>query len=93
MIVYGIEDCIHCRQAKAALESSGVSFEFRALGERVQWLKEFLALRDSLSLYDEAKTGGYIGIPTFVFSNGVITLDLDQALAAVEQNKHAGQPT
>ncbi len=81
MIIYGIMDCEDCREALAALDAKGVSYEFRALGEKVQWLKDFLKLRDHSALYDEVRAGDYIGIPTFLLADGRVTLDLAEALA------------
>ena len=34
-------------------------------------------MRDSLPAYDEAKAEGRIGIPTFVWEDGSVTLDTD----------------
>ncbi len=90
MIIYGIMDCPDCRDALAALDDAGKKYEFRPLGEKVAWLKEFLKLRDTSEVFAEAKAEGYIGIPAFVFEDGEVTLELGAALAkAANQDKAA----
>ena len=51
------------------------NFEFIDIGNHVMNLKEFLRLRDKEAVFDEAKAGGYIGIPCFVLEGGRISLD------------------
>ena len=38
-------------------------------------MKEFLRLRDTSPVFDEAKKNGSIGIPCFVLEDGTVTLD------------------
>lgn len=48
-------------------------------------LKEFLRLRDKESIFDDAKNGGYIGIPCFVSEDKRVSLDpKDVGLLPVE---------
>lgn len=84
MIFYGMDDCSNCREAKARLKELGLTYEFRPIGEKVVWMKEFLAMRDHMALFDEMKKDGRIGIPCFVLPSGKVTLSLDEALQEAE---------
>lgn len=54
-------------------------FEMIDIGQHVRNLKEFMRLRDSSPVFDEAKKCGYIGIPCFVLEDGTITLSPEDA--------------
>ena len=45
------------------------------IGSDVHVMKEFLRLRDTSPVFDEAKKNGSIGIPCFVLEDGTVTLD------------------
>lgn len=77
--IYGSDNCIDCRQAKVCLEGKDIVFEYIDIDKNIVNLKEFIGLRDSLVLFDEAKKEGYVGIPLF-YVNGQYSLDLDEAL-------------
>ena len=76
--VYGMDTCPDCVEVKKQIKDNK-NFEFIDIGEHVMNLKEFLRLRDKDAAFDEAKAGGYIGIPCFVLEGGRISLDPREA--------------
>ncbi len=80
MIIYGINACPDCVGAIKKLEEQNISYEYRLLGEKVLWLREFLNIRDHEDIFNEAKEQGYIGIPLFIAQDGFMTLDLSEAI-------------
>lgn len=80
-IFYGMDDCSGCQAAKAAFAEAGVKYEFRAIGERVTWMKEFLAYRDHEPMFEEIRKEGRIGIPFFVTDKGELSHDVEKMIA------------
>ena len=74
MIIYGTDLCPDCVTCKADLERSSVVYEYRNITENLKFMKEFLALRDSNTIFEDARREGYIGIPAIVLDNGEVTL-------------------
>ena len=72
--VYGMDTCPDFVEVQKQIKGNE-NFEFIDIGEHVMNLKEFLRLRDKDAVFDEAKAGGYIGIPCFVLESGRISLD------------------
>ena len=68
--------CIPPRSA-ALLDDKGIPYEYVDITESTKNLRAFLAMRDTLPVYDEAKAEGRIGIPSFVWEDGSVTLDTD----------------
>lgn len=73
--IYGSMLCKDCVQCCEELNSAGVAYEFFDFADSLVNLKEFLAIRDNASMFDEVKTNGSIGIPCIVKENGEIVLD------------------
>lgn len=73
--VYGSHLCSGCRKAKEKLDNEGVEYEFLDITENLSYLKELLKFRDNLDIYDEMKEIGRIGIPTFVYDDGTVSLE------------------
>lgn len=76
--IYGSDLCPDCLQCKRDLDAFGVAYEYLDFAESLLNLKEFLKLRDSLSIFEEAKREGYLGIPCIVDSRGIVSLDWSQ---------------
>ena len=85
MKVYGADICIDCRNYKAIQKSRGFAAEYIDITESTLNLREFLRLRDSSDVFAPVKEHGGIGIPLFVREDGVMTLDLNQALSWLGQ--------
>ncbi|KGQ67585.1 hypothetical protein [Gallibacterium anatis] len=66
----------------AELARLNVEYEEAEIQSSLSNLKQFLALRDSRSEFDNIKQRGGIGIPALVLENGKIVLDI-KALPAV----------
>ena len=75
--LYGAPICATCREVKQQLDGKGIPYEYIDITESTKNLRAFLAMRDSLSAYDAVKAEGRIGIPTFVWEDGSVTLDTD----------------
>ena len=75
--LYGAPICATCREVKQQLGGKGIPYEYIDITESTKNLRAFLAMRDSLSAYDAVKAEGRIGIPTFVWEDGSVTLDTD----------------
>ena len=76
--IYGMDTCPGCVEVQKQIKGNE-NFEFIDIGKHVMNLKEFLRLRDKETVFDEAKAGGYIGIPCFVLEGGRISLDPKEA--------------
>ena len=72
--IYGSMLCKDCVQCREDLDRAGVEYEFLDFASELKNLKEFLKLRDESPQFNEARTGGYIGIPCILREDGSITL-------------------
>lgn len=68
-----MDTCPDCIDIKRQVENNP-SYQIIEIGQHVRNLKEFLRLRDTSSVFDEAKREGCIGIPCFVLEDGRVTL-------------------
>lgn len=72
--IYGTLLCPDCVRCKEDLAAAGVEFEYLDFGDSILNLKEFLKLRDTLPLFEDARREGWIGIPCIVRQDGTVTL-------------------
>ena len=72
--IYGTMLCKDCVQCCQELDQSGVSYLFLEFNESLQYLKEFLSIRDHSELFSSVKENGAIGIPCLVDDDGSISL-------------------
>lgn len=87
MKLYGSDICHQCVEAKKYLEEKKIPYVLVDITANTTNLKEFLKIRDNNDLYHEVKEMGKIGIPTFVMSDGRISLDLnDFTLDEIKQD-------
>lgn len=78
--IYGsmlCKDCVQCRQE---LDDANVSYIYLDFSEDLKYLKEFLAMRDTLEIFEDVKRNGAIGIPCIVDDNGTVSLNWEQYL-------------
>ncbi len=73
--IYGAPICKNCVESKQKLDELGLEYEYIDITASTANLKAFLALRDTLPQYESVKAEGRIGIPTFVWDDGSVTLD------------------
>ena len=76
--IYGSMLCKDCVACCDDLNSSNVAYTFCDFAEELIYLKEFLALRDKESIFEEVKAIGSIGIPCIIDEEGKVSLDWSQ---------------
>lgn len=70
--------CGDCQQVKQQVQNRE-GYQIIDITASTNNLKEFLALRDHLAVFDEIKKAGKIGIPCFVFEDGYVSLNKEEA--------------
>lgn len=73
--IYGSPMCPDCRECKENFDANGIEYTMIDINESLRNLKEFLALRDSLPVFDHCKEVGDIGLPVLVREDGTVFLD------------------
>jgi len=73
--IYGSAMCPDCRECRANFDVDRVPYEFIDINESLHDLADFLALRDTLSVFDHCKELGDIGLPALVREDGSVFLD------------------
>lgn len=76
--IYGMESCPDCTYVEEQVKGNS-NYEIIDIGKHVKKLKEFLKLRDSNPVFNDAKKDGAVGIPCFVLENGMVTLTPEDA--------------
>lgn len=71
--MYVMHTCPDCKYVEKQVEGNP-NFEVFDIGKHVRNLKQFLELRDSNPVFDEAKAIGDVGIPCYVREDGSVTL-------------------
>lgn len=71
--IYSMDSCPDCSYVKEQVKGNG-NYLIADIGEDVRTLKEFLRLRDSSPVFDDARKTGAIGIPCFLFADGRLSL-------------------
>jgi len=79
--IYGSPMCPDCRECKENFDANGVEYTMIDINESLRNLKEFLALRDSLPVFDHCKEIGDIGLPALVREDGTVILDWERYLS------------
>ncbi len=73
--IYGLKTCPYCDYIKEQIKGKEDKFLYIDIGTHVQYLHEFIDLRDNRDEFNHSKEIGDIGIPAFVLEDGSITLD------------------
>ena len=76
--IYGSMLCPDCVKCREDLERAGIAYEYLDFSEHLLHLKEFLALRDNESVFEEVRSNGKIGIPCIVDEAGNVSLDWEK---------------
>ena len=76
--IYGMPSCPDCSFVERQAEGRK-GYEVIDIGSHVRLLKEFLRLRDSSPVFDDARRHGRAGIPCFVLDDGRVTLVPEEA--------------
>jgi glutaredoxin-related protein len=77
--IYGSMLCPDCVQCRQELDEAGIEYEYLDFADNLLYLKAFLKLRD-LSVFDQVRENGSIGIPCIVKEDGAVTLDWSEFL-------------
>ena len=80
MVIYGTDLCKDCVACKADQDRAGVSYEYRDITANLLFLKEFLTLRDTEPVFEEAKSERWIGIPAILRADGKLTLSWEDLI-------------
>lgn len=80
MKMLGTNLCPICVDAEAKLKEHGIDIQYSDFANSIVSLKEFIHFRDTHSEFETAKKNSKIGIPCFVFDDGYITFDIDEAI-------------
>lgn len=78
--VVGSHLCEYTKDSIKILKEKNIDIEFINISKTLESLKEYLNLRDTEEIYKIVKINGRIGIPCFIFPNGLKTLNLDEVL-------------
>ena len=76
--IYGSLQCPDCVECCKDLKEANVEFEYCDFAESLQYLKDFLKLRDHCAEFDEIRASGKIGIPCILREDGRFTVDWDE---------------
>lgn len=79
--VYGSNVCPATMRFLTILTENGVMPQFVNVTGSVNLLKEFILLRDTSPLYDNARGTGTIGFPLIQLEDGTYTRDANKVLA------------
>ena len=77
LLIYGMDACINCREAKDFLNEHEIPFMYFDITETTGNMKKFLKLRDHDDLFAGVREAGKIGIPCFKLEDGTMTLDMN----------------
>lgn len=86
LTMYGMMLCPDCEEAVNVLNERQISYTFADFTKDTVHLKTFLKIRDNNPLFDDVRREGNIGIPCFVFDNGTVLLDLNDAIEYIESD-------
>ncbi|MCD1147238.1 glutaredoxin [Peptoniphilus sp. KCTC 25270] len=73
----------HCEEsmiAKEILDKEGYDVEYINITDSMENLKEFLQLRDKEPFFEEAKQNNRVGVPTLVFGDKEIFVDVESGV-------------
>lgn len=79
IIVIGSHLCPDTIYALCKLTENKIAFDFKDISSSFPALKEYLALREGNTIYEEVKMNGGLGIPCFL-SDEKVTLNLEDIL-------------
>lgn len=92
MKMYFSKICEDCRHAEVILAQRRLSYDAVDITANTANLKEFLHLRDEREEFTSVKDEGKIGIPCFLFSDGLILFDVNELDASRVQADREKEP-
>lgn len=86
MKILGTNLCIECQKAEKKLQQAGIEYEYTDFTDSIEALKEFIRFRDTHKVFDTVKINGKIGIPCFVFEDGEIIFNVEEAIKMLKHD-------
>lgn len=83
--VLGSRYCVDTRDALDLFKEKGIEVDFHDFSDNMDYLREFLFLRDENPLFQEVIANKKIGIPCMVLEDGTITLDVQEAISLLQK--------
>lgn len=80
IIVIGSNLCEDTAAAVAELKAREIEHEFHDISASLDYLKEYLEIRENDDMYIPVREGKRLGIPCFINEEGKRTFDLEEAL-------------
>ena len=77
--IYGMPTCPYCDYVHAQIAGREDEFQYINIGENIRNMSAFTRLRDTSPVFDHCKEIGDVGIPAFVFEDGRISIDQEDA--------------
>lgn len=71
IVIYGSNQCPDCIECLKSMNEKGVTYEFRDITEKLQYLKEYIEMRDYSPSFIRIKNDGKLGIPCICITDGV----------------------
>jgi len=87
--IYSMPSCKDCQIVKQQIEGKE-GYQVIDITASTANLKEFLKIRDHSEVFDEIRKAGKIGIPCFVFEDGYVSLNKEDANLYDEAVAHFG---
>ena len=75
MLIYGAMLCPDCVECCRDLDAAGTEYTFCDFSQDLRYLKDFLKLRDTQTVFSTVKQDGKIGIPCLVYDDGTVSLN------------------
>ena len=77
--IYGLPTCPYCDYVYKQVKGREDEFEYINIGNNISNLSKFINLRDNNSVFDKCKEIGDVGIPAFVFEDGRVSINPNDA--------------
>lgn len=80
LVIYGSDQCPDCIECLKRMDKQKVHYEFRNITGKLQFLKEYIELRDHSHSYIKIKREGKLGIPCINIAEDVQIFDWETFL-------------
>lgn len=80
LVIYGSDQCPDCIECLQRMDEQKVQYEFRNITGKLQFLKEYIELRDHSHSFIKIKCEGKLGIPCIYIAEDVQIFDWETFL-------------
>ena len=77
--IYGMPTCPYCDYVCEQIKGREDEFEYINIGENIRNLSIFMRMRDTDPVFDHCKEIGDVGVPAFVFEDGHVSIQPEDA--------------